>query len=178
MKTALLDTNVLIQFEDNRQLKEEDALLLRQSSDKVNFFIHPIQIEEINKDSNQKRKNLFLSKIQRYSTLDTKFINNAGYFENFGWKSSCSNDLVDNNLLDCVQKNVVNLLITNDKGIHKKAKISKLSDRVLKPEQLLDMFPVEEPVDLCCVKDVYCYSLDTEDVFFDSLREDYSGFND
>ena len=85
--------------------------------------------------------------------------------------------MIDNNLLDCLRKNKVNYLITNYKGLHKKAALSNLTDRVFTPSDFLEMFPEEEPVNLCFVKDAYCHEIDTNDAFFDSLRCDYPEFN-
>ena len=84
MKTALLDTNVLIQFEDNRFLSEEDALLLRNSSGKISFYIHPIQIRDINKDRNEKRRELLKTRIRRYSELKTDLVLDENYFKKLG----------------------------------------------------------------------------------------------
>lgn len=82
------------------------------------ILIHPSSYEEINRDRNEERKKIVLSKIQTYQVLDKApdpqqdldFIRIVG-------APSTRNAEIDNRILYSVYKNAVNFLITEDKKI-------------------------------------------------------------
>ena len=92
-----------------------------------------------------------------------------------------SNDYVDNCFLASVKGDAVDYFVTEDKGIHKKAKRVGLQSRVLYLRDaisLLQDFFDETPLPPPSVKTKKVYALDEKDPIFGSLRKDYSpGFD-
>lgn len=175
MKTALLDTNILIAFEDTgRTMLERDAEIVRKARSSIAFYVHPRQIEDIEQDNNEQRRAIMLSRIKQYEMLVNPPDMTEELIDVYGWSTKNRNDEVDNSLLVCVAKPVVNYLITEDKGIIRKAEQSELADRVLSLADLGSLVGVgaEEP-ELACVVHQPCHCLSIRDPFFDSLRNDY-----
>ena len=127
----LLDTNILIRREDNREVPGELQKLLRLISQiGGSVILHPESISDIERDKDTNRKEIMKSKILSYSPLEhPPDYRGDGGFTNVVGKSSIPNDHVDNALLYAVVKNSVDYLITEDIGIHKKANRLQLKDR-------------------------------------------------
>lgn len=178
----LFDTNIFIYREDNYVIpKDVQDLLKVLSSSNVIILLHPYIIDEIKRDSNEQRKKVILSKINTYQFLneppdyniDPNFVNIIGETIN-------SHNIVDNSLLFSIYKNAVDFLITEDKGIHKKAGRLNIKDRVLYIKEALELFErtfyhvnyIQTPP----LKEEDIYKLDINDPFFDSLKSDYKEF--
>jgi rRNA-processing protein FCF1 len=130
--TALLDTNVIMDMEDTgRPLSKLAASVLQKSRVNVDFFIHELQLEDINNDGNEGRRKLLLTRIEQFKQIDNPPTSDEGVFAEYGWETKSRNDFIDNALLLCVKRHVVGFLITNDNGILNKAASSGLRDRVL-----------------------------------------------
>jgi predicted nucleic acid-binding protein len=178
----LIDTNIFIYREDDQPIKENLQRLLRILNEtNVTILIHPASIKEIEKDKDKKRRETILSKIETYPILkkppeyqkDTNFTNIIGLEKN-------THDENDNAILYTVYRDAVDFLITEDKGIHKKAKEIKISDRIFLIQDALEFF--EEytktkplPATPALKKD-FVYNLDINDPIFDSLKKEYEGF--
>lgn len=181
----LLDTNIFIDREQDRIISRELAKLL-QILNKLGaeLVIHPLSVSELRRDSNIKRREVNLSKIEVYSHLerppdpnnDTSFCESIGPAKN-------SHDVVDNALLYAVYRNAVEFFITEDREIHKKAHKIGVGERVfLVSEALYDFnrcLPSREiiPTPPALVKD-NMHNLDPQDPIFDSLRVDYPEFDE
>ena len=89
---------------------------------------------------------------------------------------------VDNDLLYEVYTNKVDGLITNNVEILKNAKKLHIEHKVFTPLKLLTLFentyPKEINYDLSTLQLVHLKDIDFNDPFFDSVKEDYSEFND
>jgi len=78
-------------------------------------------------------------------------------------------------------RDTAHYLISEDKGIHRKAKSSLIGERVLRIPQLLHLLRKESnqifeaPVG---IEDRYSYEFDINNSFFDSLGLAYSKFNE
>ncbi|CCJ37357.1 hypothetical protein BN140_2434 [Methanoculleus bourgensis MS2] len=181
----LLDTNIFIDREQDHVLSRELAKLLQTLNKlRAELVIHPLSVSELRRDSNIKRREVNLSKIEAYSHLerppnpnnDTSFCESIGPAKN-------SHDDVDNALLYAVYKNAVEFFITEDREIHKKAHTIGVGERVfLISEALYDFnrcLPSREisPTPPALVKD-NMHNLDPQDPIFDSLRVDYPGFDE
>ena len=178
----LIDTNIFIYREDDQPISEDLQRLLRILNEtNVTILVHPASIKELEKDKNEKRRETILSKIETYPVLkkppqhkkDTNYINIVGREKN-------THDEIDNAILYTVYRNAVDFLITEDKGIHKKAKELKISDRIFLIQDALEFFeeytrkkPLPAPPAL---KKDYVYNLDINDPIFDSLRRKDEGF--
>lgn len=178
MRTVLFDTNVLIALEDpERTLLKNYADMLRQT-DKFRYYIHPLQFEDINRDKNEYRRSIMVSRANRYSILESIPSCDDAYFDEQGWSNGSRNDVVDNNLLACVLNPYVNFLVTNDRRMHRKAARAGIADRVLTLDEFCEMATdLATPPELAYVKTATCADLDPSDCFFDSLRGDYPEFD-
>lgn len=179
----LLDTNILIPLEDTSKILSEDLSTMMKlcSEQKHNLFVHPLQVEDLQRDKDEKRKCILLSRIKQYQSIDNPPILSEEELKKLNWRQSNDNDRIDNNLLFSLYRNAVHLLITNDEEIHKKAKKANLQDRVYRISQFLLLLNKESktyPITPVGIENGYLYNFDISQDFFDSLRNSYDGFND
>lgn len=178
----LIDTNIFIYREDDHVLPGNlEKLLKILNVINVKILIHPKSIEELKRDLNEDRKKVALSKINTYPLLestpepdvDNNFLNLVGYPLN-------PNDYVDNAILYSVYKDAVDFLITEDKGLQKKSDRLGMKNRVLYIDEALEIFGKdifdERVVHPPAIKEKSVHNLDTNDPFFESLKEDYGEF--
>ena len=91
-----------------------------------------------------------------------------------------SHDYIDMQLLSSLDANAVNYLITDDQGIHSKAKRIGVDNGVVTANEALLIIQAlfnETPPDFPPVEFLKAYSLNREDPIFDSFREDYPTFD-
>ncbi|VVB97263.1 Uncharacterised protein [uncultured archaeon] len=178
----LIDTNIFIYRENDHVLPGNlEKLLKILNVIDAKILIHPKSVEELKRDLNENRKKVALSKINTYPRLesppdmdaDTNFLNLVGYPSN-------PNDYADNSILYSVYKDAVDFLITEDKGIQKKSDRLGVKDRVLHIDEALEIFGKdifdEKVAHPPALKEVPVFKLDTNDPFFESLKEDYGEF--
>lgn len=180
---VLFDTNIIIGREDHKILNEDLQNLLRIINKlKIEIVLHPKCIEDIKRDKDSSRKDIILSKFKTYQILVTypKPQRKSDFVRIIG-EPTRVNDEIDNFLLYALFRNAVNFLITEDMGIHKKAKKLILSDRVLSIIEALDLFRKEVPVDVKtppALQKSTMSNLDVKDPIFDTLRGEYQGFDE
>lgn len=178
---ALLDTNIIIHRE-TPHVKNLSIGILFSWLDKVRYekCVHPITIEEINKNTNQETKDSFNAKPQSYVLLRTV----APLDENVEIISReidvNDNDINDTRLLNEVYAGRVDILISEDRKIHYKATRLGIEDKVFTIDSFLEMVVAENPqlIDykVLSVKQEFFGNINLNDSFFDSLKQDYSGF--
>lgn len=176
---VLLDTNILIEREDNHIISDSiQELLSILHTEKYNVFIHPDSFIDINKDTNKKRKEIILNKLKSYQKLKNPPIykNDLDFCKKV--KTSKINDYVDNNLLYALYRNEIDFLITNDLGIHKKSKKFNLEEQVFNIGQALDSFRTKFPNMSRSIEQTTVNHLNISDPIFDGLKEEYPEFND
>ncbi len=175
----LIDTNIFIYREDDHVVPENLQKLLRILHDlKTSILYHPKSIEELGKDTDENRKKVVLSKINVYAPLenppdpskDIDFLKIAGH-------PSTPNDYVDNYVAYAVYKDAVDFLVTEDRGIHKKAGRLGIKDRVLSIDEALEIFEASQSDEKVkhppALKEDFVYNLDIKDPFFAPLKEAY-----
>ncbi|MEN4018224.1 MAG: hypothetical protein PQ975_06905 [Methanobacterium sp.] len=177
----LIDTNIFIYRENHEVISDNLQKLLGVLNDsEQKIIIHPESINEIKRDQDEDRKNIISSKIKTYSVLinpsnpvkDNNFLDIVK-------KPSNEHDYVDNIILYSVYKNEVSFLLTEDKGIHKKAFNLGIEDRVLSIDDALKIFSYRrDPSHPPPIKKEKVYNLDLEDTIFDSLKEEYDEFEE
>lgn len=175
----LLDTNILIPLEDSRQLlKPSLANLVRLANAHGHALVyHPASEEDFAEDRDEERRFQTLQRLAQYSRLDTR--------PHCPWNDGVAkrNDRVDNEILYALSLHAAHALVTEDRGIHDKAKARGLVDRVYTiqtAEDLLRRLHETSSVHLPNIEDVPLYSLTPflDSSFFDSLRDGYQPFND
>lgn len=178
---ALLDTNIIIHREAGRVVNQDIGILFRWlDRAKYTKCIHPVTIAEIKKNPNDATVQAFLHKLGSYEQIqiptplrdEVKKVSDAFDIN--------QNDINDSILLNEVFTGRVDILITEDKKIHRKATDLLISNRVFTIDAFLEKIFSEHP-DLVDYKVLnvekkqfgYCNLLDP---FFESLKEDYPGF--
>lgn len=84
---VLLDTNIIIGREDNKIIDEDLQILMKILNQlNINIILHQKSIEDIERDKDEERKQITLSKFKTYNLLeefpepsnDSKFLNIVG----------------------------------------------------------------------------------------------------
>lgn len=175
----LLDTNVFIPLEDSSiELTDKLAKLSRLASGTHNLLIHPASYEDIQRDKDEERRNSMLRRLRKYEPLESppQFDKEteAGLFN----APKKPNDTVDNLILYALHKNCVHWLVTQDSGIHKKARKIGEYERVLTIDQViaaLSELETDTSWEHPHIEDLPCHSIEISNGFFDSLRHGYGG---
>lgn len=176
---VLLDTNVFIYREDDHVISENLQELLKvMNTAKASIAIHPSSIEDLKSDFDETRKKVMSSKIKTYPFLETppdpeKDTSYLDIVKN-GIKK---NDKIDNIILYSVYRDAVDFLITEDRGIHKKAAKLGINDRVLLIDEALQIFKSlihkESIIAPPALRTEIVYNLNYEDPIFNTLKEEY-----
>ncbi|MBB6497326.1 hypothetical protein [Methanococcus maripaludis] len=180
---VLLDTNIFIYREDDSEISEELQELSRLLNERATILIHPKSREDIRKDTDEERKQVMLSKLNSYACLEyPPSPGNDSTFNSTVGSPRRSNDDIDNHILYAVYRNAVNYLITEDRGIHKKAVQLGLKNRVLSLNEALGVFneyyrEISRKT-LSQIKHIPIHNLHLTDPIFNSLRDDYPEFDD
>lgn len=174
----LLDTNILIPLEDSKlPLEPSLANFVRLANLYGHSLVyHPASEDDINQDSDNERRTQTLQRLAQYTRLDAR--------PPCPWNAGVTkrNDAADNEILYALSLNAAHALVTEDRGIHDKAKARGLVDRIYTiqtAEDLLRRLHERQAVQLPNIEDVPLYSLTPllDSHFFDSLRDGYPGFN-
>jgi len=90
------------------------------------------------------------------------------------------NDKNDTFLINEVYRGTVDILITEDRKIHEKAKLLNISEKIFTIESFLERIVIEFPefkeYKVLNVRKTYIGTIDLSDKFFNSLKEDYPEF--
>ncbi len=179
---VLIDTNIFIYREDDRVLSNNmQKLLTALHKVGAELLIHPLSVEDLKKDWDKQRQEIMLSKIRTYPFLeappDPK--SDLEYLSTVEADTENS-EIIDNTILYAVYKDAVDFLITEDRGIHKKAQRLGIDDRVLLINDALQLFEgyihKEWIITPPALRDEYVYNLNLKDPIFDSLKKDYEEF--
>ena len=183
----LLDTNIFIALEPTttkeaqaEQMAATNLMRLAQAIH-ADAFLHPIILDDIKRDTNQERQKLHLRAFQKYRILPSPPDIDRLPKEATETIPRESNDWVDCHLLAALQGNACDFLVTEDLGIHARAKRFGLESRVLHLHDALDFLATlaNQPVQTKPnVRFVHFHEIDHQTPFFDSLREDYPEFDD
>lgn len=179
----LLDTNVLIGLEDNREI---DVLFshLQQSCQKfgLTMYVHEASRDDIARDKNDPRKAVILSKIPKFQPLEGIPTPSAEEMAAQFGPIRKPNDLVDVILLYSVcVANAADFLITQDRGLHRRAIATGFGDRVFTVEDALAWIAQQYErisVPLPYILERQCHQIDRQAKIFESLATDYEGFAD
>src|ERR1035438_3101081 len=142
---VLLDTNILIH--------REASTVVRRDIGNVFFWLdklrhekiaHPVSIAEISKHQDEKVRNTFQAKLQSYNILKTT-APLSPEAQQFAATDKSENDRNDTIIINEVFANRVDLLITEDRGVHTKTGILGIADRVFTIEAFLEKVSAENP---------------------------------
>jgi hypothetical protein len=182
-QTYLIDTNVIIGLEDHHTVQPAFAALLSiAAKHKVDVLVHEAARDDIQRDKDIIRRNISLSKLQKFQLLrKVRGLEPTELERKFG-RLGRPNDLVDATLLDSIERGAADFLITEDRGLHERARrvSPELGRRVLFVADAVQLLkttydPIEAPVRH--VEEVSANEIQLTDEIFDSLREDYASFD-
>lgn len=179
---ALLDTNIIIHREASRIMNQDVGILYRWlERAKYIKCVHSLTLAEIEKYKNQQAVETFQIKLDSYEKIDIPSPIQPEV-EAVAEKIDVNeNDKNDTQLLNEVFIGRVDILITEDKKIHKKAIELNVDDKVFTIDSFLEKTFAEHP-DLVNYKVLNVQKLkfgriNFNDDFFSSLKEDYVGFD-
>ncbi len=179
---ALLDTNIIIHREANKIVSQDIGILYRWlDRGQYTKCIHSATIEEVKKNPNKETVDLFLVKLESYEVIDIPSPLQDEVKKVSDQFDTTNNDKVDTVLLNEVFIGRVDILITEDKKIHKKALELGIQDKVFTIDSFLEKTFAEHPelvnYKVLNVQKLKFGKIDLNDTFFDSLKEDYVGFD-
>ena len=179
---VLLDTNIVIHRENNIVSNYSIGHLFRWL-DKLRYkkIIHPYTIDEINKLQDPLRKEVLAVKLNSYEVIRTVKQPSIDFLSKLSCYKITANDEVDNTLLFESYIGRVDILITEDRKMLKKAKELGIQGKVLSINGFITFISAEYPslVDykMLAVSKEYFGNIEIESQFFDSFRRDYNEFD-
>jgi ribosomal protein S18 acetylase RimI-like enzyme len=182
-QTYLIDTNVIIGLEDHRAVQPAFAALMSVAAKyKVDVMVHEAARDDIQRDRDSHRRAISLSKLEKFQALKkVRGLAQTDLEAKFGALSR-PNDIVDATLLDALDRNAADFLVTEDRGLHERARRAspELGRRVLFVADAVQLLRTTyEPVEATVrhVEEVSANEIQLTDSIFDSLREDYPDFD-
>lgn len=183
-QSYLIDTNILIGLEDNHTVEAAYSRFhALASTHKVDIFLHEAAKDDFARDKEVERRQISLSKSEKYRLLKKqRGLTQADLDVAFGPLKK-PNDVVDATLLHALEMGAADFLVTQDKGLHQRAqnRSPDLARRVLfisdATELLIQTYEPKE-VPIRHVGEVEAHEIDSQDQFFDSLRDGYPEFDD
>lgn len=181
----LIDTNVFIPLEptsprDVAALTDR-VIAFAQKANRAGFplFVHPAQLRDIRSDRDSQRRALRETLLGKYPLLPEPPAT-AKIEALLGPADEDHHDWVDHQLLAALQAEAVDVLVTEDIGIHRKAirlglhhRVLFIGDAVIALDALVDTVPPALPA----VTALKAHNLNGADPIFDSLRAAYPGFD-
>jgi len=183
----LIDSNIFIPLEPTRltdietgtPLATEFARLVTQAGHQL--CVHPATLEDLRRDDEESRRTLREIQFDKYPLLPEPPTPSRRMEEILGSATTGTNDWVDHQLIAALDANAVDFLITEDRLLLRKAARLGLEERVATvPEaislikDLFDSVPPPPPA----IRPIKAHNLDDTDPIFESLRLDYSGFDE
>lgn len=154
----ILDTNIIIPLEQSQQvLAPSLANFVRLAHENGHQLLyHPATIDDINRDTNTERKNQTLQRLKQYTELECRPV--------CIWNTpeASPNEIADNEILYAIYSDAAHALLTEDHGIHRKAKLYGLSERVYyiqTAEDWLKRLHAQIPVQLPNIEQVKLFSI-------------------
>jgi len=178
-RKLLIDTNVFIGLEDQREVLPEFAELVQLCNQhSVHIFVHEAAFTDIRRDPNIARRRVSLSKVRKFEQLRKVRQPSRTLLEQRFGTMPKPNDVVDVALLHALDIGAVDFLVTEDQGIHGRARraMPPLADRVLTVVDAVAWLRASfEPtrVILPFIEEMPAHAIDETDDIFDSLRQGY-----
>lgn len=180
---VLLDTNIIIQREGYNNVSYEVTSLYKWL-DKLKSvkYIHEDTKKELQNHKNIKIKEAFDVKANAYEVLASHEINNNQFAQGVNRFSSDSNSQIDNKILYQCYEGLVDILLTNDRAILKKAELLGIRKFVLSVDEYLKIveenFPDKVDYEMLSIRKEKFANINLDNKFFDTLKEDYPEFVD
>ena len=182
----LIDTNILIPLEPTRpedvapgsEMAAQLVGLAARGGHQV--LIHPDSSWDLARDRDPERRDMRTILVQKYPVLERPPQLTPELVQVVGPAPHGTNDWVDDMMLAAVAAHAVNYLVTEDNGVHKKARRLGLQENVATVAEalgalrnLFDRSIVPPP----SVESAPAHALNEADPIFTSIREDYPAFD-
>ena len=183
----LLDTNVIIaaypkssgDVEASESLASELIRLANEHGHTT--YIHPFTIQHDLRTENLQDKQWRIRLSNKHPKLESPPTIQPIITDKLGDPDHGSNDWVDHNMIAAVWGNAVDVLVTQDKSIIAKSKRLDMGEQVTNIEDALAMLKGLRPRQsnpMLLAKQVEAHIIQDEDPIFESLRNDYHGFDE
>lgn len=179
---VLLDTNIVIHREASRVMNQDIGQLFNWL-DKLKHTkcVHPLTAKELSKHKDMETVETMKVKLTSYNILNTEAPIHDSIQRIIDEEDKNENDIIDSKILNELLNERVDCLISEDKGIRRKAISLGVDNKVFNIDRFLEKAITENPslvdYDVLAVQKKFFGEIDIKDSFFDTFREDYSGFD-
>lgn len=179
---ALLDTNILIHREAPVVVEQNIGLLFNWL-DRLGYekCVHPVSFDEIQRHEDARVRASFRAKLASYHLLRVSALVDPDVQILGQTLDRSENDKNDTKLVNELYIDRVDLLITEDRGLARKADQLGIGDKVFTIDAFLEKVTAENPellqYDILSIKQTFFGDVNVNDAFFDSFRVDYPRFN-
>lgn len=178
---VLLDTNIVIHREASKAGNQDIGMVFKWL-DKIGASkcIHPITVMELARFNDANAVKAMNVKIDSYHQLKTIAAFEGAIKEVSDSVDRNQNDVDDSKILNEVYTGRVDILISEDRKIHRKADRLNIPEKVFTIDAFLEKVTAEHPelveYKVLAVKKEYFGNVNLRDTFFGSFREDYAEF--
>ena len=178
---VLLDTNILIHREARTVIRDDIGSLFHWLDQlKCEKCVHPGSLDEIQKHADPDVVRTLTIKLGSYRVLKT-VASDTPEVAALRVEDKTDNDILDTSLLAELVAGRVDAVISEDRGVHRKASRLALSGTVFTIDSFLEKVTAENPsladYKVLAVKKAHFGDINLRDPFFDSFRGEYSGFD-
>lgn len=176
----LLDTNIIIHREASKVRNADIGKLFNWfDKTKATKLVHPLSVEEISTHKDNSVVETMKIKIENYNILKTESPDDDKIKE-IRASDNSKNDTIDTSIVKEVYNGRVDIIVTEDRGIHKKALTLGVAEKVYTIDSYIEKVTAENPdltdYKVLAVQKEFFGNIKLEDEFFDSFKEDYSEF--
>lgn len=178
---ALLDTNIIIHRE-TMQATNYTIGKLYYWLDKLHYekLLHPYTVAELRKADNEQQQQLYDARLSAYTHMQCVAQQTDDFVSLLAEVPKTENDKIDNQLLFEVYCGRADILITEDRRMHRKAERLGIAGKVFSINAFISKVSADYP-DLVeykalNVKKELMGNIDVRDPFFDTFRPVYKGF--
>jgi hypothetical protein len=178
----LIDTNIVIGLEDHHVVKEGLARFLSKCHGHGGrVFVHNASRADVLRDTDESRRRITLSKLRKFERLDRITLPpRSNLVAEFG-RIKDANDEIDVELLFALRRNAVDFLVTEDQDLIRRGYRADLGRRIFNIDEaenwLRNTFD-SATIGLPNISKQKVYQLDLNDPILESIRSDYSGFDE
>jgi hypothetical protein len=170
---ALLDTNILIHREASVVIRENIGLVFNWL-DRLGYekCVHPESIGEIKQHEDKRLRNSFLAKVKSYNIIKVPTSMNPAVQKISDELDATESDRIDSKIINELYMERVNLIISEDRDVAKKANLLGIGDKIFGIDSFLEKVTAENPE----LKTLFG-RVNIADEFFDSFRQEYPYFD-
>ncbi|OGO92545.1 MAG: hypothetical protein A2Y17_11385 [Clostridiales bacterium GWF2_38_85] len=178
---ALLDTNIVIHRENTKATSQTIGQLFYWL-DKLHYekMIHPYTINELRKYSDPQMQALYDSKIAAYTEMKNVAVQTSDFINKLHDCPKTDNDRIDNQLLFEVFCGRIDILITEDRKMRKKAEHLGINNKVFSINTFIAKCTNDNPELInyraLSVKKTTFGAVNINDSFFETFKGPYQGF--